>query len=192
MSGGWHGRFSVNYRLAEDAGRLHDDLATLRQLHAARWTEGDSEAFSGARRDFHEEFAAYAQRKGWLRLWFLELDGRPVAAWHGFRYGGADWFYQAGRNPRYDDLSVGFALMAHTVREAARDGMHTYHLLRGDDAYKARFADADRVSRPSASAAAPAAAQRARAQRRQTHCRAAAAGSSRAWSSACIASAEGG
>lgn len=133
----------LRYRLADDPERLGDDLAALAALHAARWRDGGSDALSGAQRAFHDDFARLALDRGWLRLWLLELDGRPAAAWYGFRFGGADWFYQSGRDPAHDRLAVGFVLMAHTVREAAQDGMRDYHLLRGDDPYKARFASED-------------------------------------------------
>ena len=33
--------------------------------------------------------------------------------------------------------------MAHALREATHDGMRRFHLLRGDEPYKARFADED-------------------------------------------------
>jgi CelD/BcsL family acetyltransferase involved in cellulose biosynthesis len=133
----------LRYRLTDDPARLSRDVATLVRLHEARWGSAGSGAFRARRRAFHEEFAGLALRRGWLRLWFLELDDRPVAAWYGFRYGGAEWFYQGGRDPAYDRLSVGFVLMAHTIREAADAGLARYHLLRGDEPYKARFASAD-------------------------------------------------
>ena len=135
--------YSVRFRLADDPDRLAADFSTLVALHTARWGPSVSDAFAGARYAFHQEFAARALRAGWLRLWLLELDGRPVAAWHGFRYGGADWFYQSGRDPRCNALAVGFVLMAHALREAVRDGMGRFHLLRGAESYKARFADDD-------------------------------------------------
>ena len=50
---------------------------------------------------FHREFAAQALRRGWLRLWFLEIDGKPVAALYGFRFAGAESAYQAGRDPAF-------------------------------------------------------------------------------------------
>ena len=133
----------LRYRLAGDPARLAGDVATLVRLHEARWGPAGSGAFNARRRAFHEDFAALALRRGWLRLWFLELDDRPAAAWYGFRYGGAEWFYQGGRDPTYDRLSVGFVLMVHTVRESANAGLARYHLLRGDEPYKARFASAD-------------------------------------------------
>jgi CelD/BcsL family acetyltransferase involved in cellulose biosynthesis len=135
--------FELRFRLSDDVERLRDDFATLVRLHELRWSGGGSEAFPEKVRAFHEDFAVLALERGWLRLWLLELDGEPVAAWYGFRFAGADWFYQSGRDPAYEDLNVGFVLMAHTVRDAAEARMSEYHLLRGDEPYKARFASED-------------------------------------------------
>jgi CelD/BcsL family acetyltransferase involved in cellulose biosynthesis/dTDP-4-amino-4,6-dideoxygalactose transaminase len=135
-------RFDLQYRLSEDPRRLPEDLATLFALHADRWG-GESTAFDGRRQAFHRDVAAEFLRRGWLRLWFLELDGQPVAAWYGFRYAGADWYYQGGRDRRFEAESVGFVLMAHTVRTAIEEGMQSYMLLRGAERYKSRFANRD-------------------------------------------------
>lgn len=129
------------YRLVTDPGRLNSDLEVLFALHAARWGPRASAAFAASRRSFHREFAALALDQGWLRLWFLDLDERPVAAWYGLRFGGVEWFYQAGRDPTFDRLSVGFVLLLHTMREAAQDGMRGYRFLSGDEPYKHRLAD---------------------------------------------------
>ena len=74
---------AVRYRLADSRDRLQDDLDVLFALHSRRW--GDrSPALGPARRAFHGDFAARALDRGWLRLWFLEVDDSPVAAWYGF------------------------------------------------------------------------------------------------------------
>lgn len=132
----------LSYRLCEDAESLERDMATLFDLHEARWGAG-SQAFDAGRRAFHLEFAAHALRRGWLRLWTMDLDGRPVAAWYGFRFAGAEWFYQSGRDPALERQAVGFVLMSHTVRAAIEDGVREYKLLLGDEGYKGRFASAD-------------------------------------------------
>ena len=81
--------------------------------------------------------------RGWLRLWLLELDDRPVAAWYGFRFAGREFYYQAGRDPEFANLSIGSVLLAHTIRAALNDGVREYRLLRGDESYKYRFASMD-------------------------------------------------
>jgi CelD/BcsL family acetyltransferase involved in cellulose biosynthesis len=131
----------VSYRLANDPERLPRDLDTLFCLHRQRWADAAT-AFLLAE-PFHREFATQAFHRGWLRLWFLEIDGKPVAALHGFRFAGAESAYQAGRDPGLGQQPVGFVLLAHAVREALTDGMCEYRLLRGGAAYKERFATSD-------------------------------------------------
>jgi dTDP-4-amino-4,6-dideoxygalactose transaminase/CelD/BcsL family acetyltransferase involved in cellulose biosynthesis len=133
----------IEFRLADDPGRLGDDLDTLFRLHGERWGEDATAGLTAERRAFHREFAAAALARGWLRLWLLEVDGRAVAAWYGFRFGGDEWYYQAGRDPAWDRWSVGSVLFAHTVRAAAGDGVRAYRLLRGSEAYKRRWATGD-------------------------------------------------
>jgi CelD/BcsL family acetyltransferase involved in cellulose biosynthesis len=130
---------AVRYRLADSPERLRDDLDVLFALHAMRWG-AHSPGLGPARRAFHGDFASRALERGWLRLWFLEVDGSAVAAWYGFRFGGAEWAYQGGRDPAWDRASVGSLLLAHTLREAFQDGQREYKMLRGSEAYKQRFA----------------------------------------------------
>jgi CelD/BcsL family acetyltransferase involved in cellulose biosynthesis len=133
----------LTYRLAEDRNTLQDDLSILFALHSARWGAASS-AFTGEREAFHREFATTAFDRGWLRLWFLELGGQPVASWYGFRLSGVESFYQAGWDPAWARGSVGFVLLGHSIRAALEDGQREYRFLRGDDAYKYRYASQDR------------------------------------------------
>jgi CelD/BcsL family acetyltransferase involved in cellulose biosynthesis len=133
----------LRYRLAEDPTRLNDDLTTLFELHAARWGEDGSTAFTPQRQAFHREFARLALERGWLRFWLAEVDGAPVAALYGFRFADSELYYQSGRDPAWDPYAVGFVLLAHSVRAALEDGASEYRLLRGGEDYKQRFADHD-------------------------------------------------
>ncbi|MEA2423549.1 MAG: hypothetical protein QOF55_2648, partial [Thermoleophilaceae bacterium] len=132
----------VDVRLS-DGDRLDADLDALFRLHEARWSEGESEALTGARERFHRDFARRALERGWLRLWVLEADGAPRAAWYGFRFAAMEWYYQSGRDPEWERQSVGFVLMSHTIKQAFDDGMLEYRLLRGGEEYKSRFSSDD-------------------------------------------------
>jgi len=132
--------YDTRFRFSDGSSRLEDDLALLGALHRARW--GTRSAYTQWEQ-FHRDFAATAADCGWLRMWFLELDGRPAAAWYGFRFAGVESYYQAGRDPAKADDSVGFTLLAHTIREAANDGIREYRLLRGAEPFKLRFAHRD-------------------------------------------------
>jgi CelD/BcsL family acetyltransferase involved in cellulose biosynthesis len=129
---------SVRFRLTDDSELLERDLDTLFRLHRAVRRRSDF-----GPEPFHRDFAAFALERGWLRLWILELDDRPAAAWYGFRFGGVETYYQAGREPSLDRLSVGFVLLAHTIRAALDDGVVEYRFGRGEEIYKYRFATED-------------------------------------------------
>jgi CelD/BcsL family acetyltransferase involved in cellulose biosynthesis len=130
----------LGYRLCASPDRLAGDLDTLFALHRRRWPDGS--AFTRLE-PFHRDFAEAAFARGWLRLWFLELDGIEVAAWYGLRFEGIEWYYQAGRDPAWDRFAVGFVLLTHTVREAIADGVREYRLGRGGEEYKSRFGGDD-------------------------------------------------
>lgn len=132
----------LRYRLSDEQ-HLDQDVRLLFSLHAARWQREASGALAGRRQDFHLDFSRLALDRGWLRLWVMELDQRPVAIWYGFRYAGVEWYSQAGRDPDFAAGSVGFVLLAHTIRAAMQDGASAYWFLRGGEAYKARFAEED-------------------------------------------------
>jgi CelD/BcsL family acetyltransferase involved in cellulose biosynthesis len=129
----------LHFRLSDDPDRLNEDLDVLFGLHGERWGEHGSGALGERRAAFHREFAPVALERGWLRLWLLELDGRPAAAWYGLRFAGRDLYYQAGRDPAFERHAVGFVLLVHSVREAMNDGMSEYDFLRGAERYKDRF-----------------------------------------------------
>jgi CelD/BcsL family acetyltransferase involved in cellulose biosynthesis len=130
----------LRYRLAVDPERFGRDFDRLVALHRARWPEGSS--FTDAE-SFHREFAAAAFARGWCRLWLLEVDGEARAAWYGFRFANVESYYQAGRDPRWDRYSLGFLALAHSIREAAADGVREYRFLRGGEDFKYRFASHD-------------------------------------------------
>jgi CelD/BcsL family acetyltransferase involved in cellulose biosynthesis len=135
----------VRFRRTQAAPELAGDLETFFRLHDARWEDrGGSSSASERTRKFHGDFTAAALERGWLRLWLMEVDGDPVAAWYGWRLGERYSYYLAGFEPRWSDASVGLLLLAHTVQEAIDESASEYDLLLGEEAYKQRFATGTR------------------------------------------------
>ena len=135
----------ARYRLTQRWEELDRDLDTLFALHRLRWGR---EVTNFSRTEaFHRAFARTAFDRGWLRLWLLEIDGTPRAAWYGFRYRGVESFYQGGRDPSpvWDRYSLGLLLLAQSMRAAFEDRLDEYRLLRGGEAYKARFTSSARA-----------------------------------------------
>jgi CelD/BcsL family acetyltransferase involved in cellulose biosynthesis len=144
-SGKLERRLARKHRLTvreTDAERLDADLDLLFRLHSLRWSAAESE-FAGRHRAFHRAFATRAFELGWLRLRFLELDGRPAAVSYLLRFGRVDADYQTGRDPEFERDSVGFVLLNRAVRSAVEAGQREYRFLRGGEEYKYRLATHD-------------------------------------------------
>jgi CelD/BcsL family acetyltransferase involved in cellulose biosynthesis len=136
------GERGLSFRDLTDASELEGTLDVLFDLHRARWGEHASRWFAG-REAFQRDFARVAFERGWLRLSLLELEGRPVAAYHGFRFGESEWSYQFGRDTAEESSSVGLVMAAYAVRRSIEDGAAAFRLGPGDQPYKRRFATAD-------------------------------------------------
>lgn len=133
-------------RVAEPAA-LAESFQALRTLHAARWRgRGKSEAFTRpALVRFHEDFAATALARGWLRLFLLRLDGRPTAAILGYAYGGVFSFYQSGFDPAHEKESVGLVALGLCIRALFAEGEAEFDFGHGEESYKKLWA---RETRP--------------------------------------------
>lgn len=132
----------VSLRRTGDAAELAGDMETLFELHDRRWAgRGGSSMASPRARAFHADFAAAALERGWLRLWVMEWDSEPVAAWYGWRLGERYSYYNGGFDPGRSKLSPGMLLLARVIESAFEEGAGEFDFLLGDEAYKARFAD---------------------------------------------------
>jgi CelD/BcsL family acetyltransferase involved in cellulose biosynthesis len=148
---------SMRIRRTESADQLPADMAAFFRLHDARFgTRGGSTLSSERAQQFHLDFAAAALRRGWLRLWFLELDGSAIAAWYGWSLGRRYSYYNSGLDPDHSPLRPGFVLLAAVIESAFSEGASEFDMLLGDETYKYRFAEGERtVSDVSIARAAP-------------------------------------
>ena len=126
---------------------LADGWRHLVELHERRWATGGGGTFSDPRVErLHRTFAAELSRQGQLWLTTLDLDGTPAAAWYGFADRDTVYFYQSGRDPRWEEKSVGVALMVKMIRRAIERGYRRFDFLRGDEAYKREWTAAESVT----------------------------------------------
>jgi CelD/BcsL family acetyltransferase involved in cellulose biosynthesis len=141
-------------RRAEAAGELlltdsSDPLADLEafiNLHQKRWgadglfpdTEGGAQSRTFFRRMF-ELFGA----DGPLRLAFLTVDGRRIAAGVSFETDEAVLYYNAGVDPEARELSPGVVMVERYVRRALEHGVRRLDFLRGNEPYKYEWGAVD-------------------------------------------------
>jgi CelD/BcsL family acetyltransferase involved in cellulose biosynthesis len=139
---------TVRLRRTHRAEELGADLSVFFDLHhRRRRTKGGSTLSRPGARGALLDFAAAALKVGWLRLWFLDVDEQPVAAWYGWRIGRHYAHYQSGFDPAWSRAGAGIVLLGLTIRDAIEEGAAEYDMLAGGEAYKLRLATGRREAR---------------------------------------------
>ena len=118
-----------------------DDFFTLMR----RSDHHKDEFLTPSRERFFRAMALEMARWGYLRLFFLEVEGRRVAAALCFDYRGQRLLYNSGFDPGYSHLSVGLLLKALCIRDAIEQGLAYFDFLRGDEPYKYDLGGVDRA-----------------------------------------------
>jgi CelD/BcsL family acetyltransferase involved in cellulose biosynthesis len=135
-------QFDLRFEQARSEGERREALAILVELHHLRWRDrGGSDGFhTPVLLAFHEEVSRLALERGWLRLFVMSLNGKPVASLYGFRYQHVFYYYQSGFDPVYSKYSVGLLAMALAIKSAIEERAEEYDLLHGDEQYKFHWA----------------------------------------------------
>ena len=122
----------VNFYASQSIARDMEDF-----LRLFRISRPDKDRFMTPQREtFFRQLADETGRRGWLRLYFMELDSKRVATAFCFDYNNTMYLYNSGFEPAYSDLSVGLLCKALTIREAIAQGKKVYDFLRGAEDYK--------------------------------------------------------
>jgi CelD/BcsL family acetyltransferase involved in cellulose biosynthesis len=115
------------------------DLPAFIDLHQKRWgAEGlfpDTEGGAQSRVFFRRLFELLGA-DGPLRLAFLTVGGRRIAACVSFETDDAVLYYNAGVDPDARELSPGVVMVERLVRRALERGARRLDFLRGDEPYK--------------------------------------------------------
>jgi CelD/BcsL family acetyltransferase involved in cellulose biosynthesis len=92
-------------------------------------------------REFFTELTQRASARGWLAVWILRLDGRPIAMEYHIVAGGVAHALRADFDLAFEELSPGSALN-HAIAQAlfARGDLHEYDMGPGLNPYKLRWA----------------------------------------------------
>ncbi len=135
-------QFTVEFDEVRTETERREAIELVIHLHHMRWNErGGSDAFHTPELlSFHREMSRVALERGWLRLYVLRLDRRPVAALYGFLYRRTFYFYQSGFDPSFSKHSVGLVTMGLAIQNAIKEGALEYDLLHGDEDYKKHWA----------------------------------------------------
>jgi CelD/BcsL family acetyltransferase involved in cellulose biosynthesis len=125
---------------AATVAELERGWPILVDLHQRRWQAlGQAGCFASPRyAAFHRAAAPRLLACGALRLQWLELDGRPIAAEYQLQSGQVLYGYQSGLDPTLLDQQPGNLSKVATFRAAIDEGFKTIDYLRGSEEYKRR------------------------------------------------------
>lgn len=119
----------------ERAWKILVDLHQRRRQSLGEPGSFASESFRG----FHHEACYWLLASGQLRLYWLELDGEPIAAEYQLAGQGVTYCYQAGVDPTRMSEDPGQLITMATIQRAIAEGQHALDFLRGDEPYKAHW-----------------------------------------------------
>ena len=123
----------------DDAARPLDEIDAFVELHQKKWgANGLFPATPGGDQSrvlFRRLFELHGD-DGPLRLSFLSVGGRRIAAGIHFETPDADLFYNMGVDPDARDLSPGVLLIYELIARGVARGAHRFDFLRGDEPYK--------------------------------------------------------
>ncbi|HCG99424.1 MAG TPA: hypothetical protein DE036_06440 [Actinobacteria bacterium] len=124
-----------------DCESVTEDMRLFFKLHQKRFLNKKKPgAYLNPKfRRFHSELAKDLCASGWLRLYILEVDSKPIAALYGFTFGGSFYYYLGGFEPDWGRLSVSTVLIAQSIEDAIGQGLARYDFLRGDEPYKQKW-----------------------------------------------------
>lgn len=125
----------VTSYVLDDADDLETGLADFLRLHVE--SREDKRAFMTPQMTrFFTTVVRWLHQEGYLRLYFLEINGERVSAVLCFDYQGQYLLYNSGYDLAYRSLSVGLLLKAFCLRDAIALGRRSFDFLRGREPYK--------------------------------------------------------
>lgn len=128
----------VNYRRVDDPTLVNGEMETFLKLF--KMNRPDKAAFMSAKMNaFFKDLASRLAAWGLLKLFFLELDEKPIATVMCFDYHATRYLYNNGYDSSYATLSAGVLSKVLSIKEGLRSGIKTYDFLKGSETYKRRL-----------------------------------------------------
>ncbi|HXS76028.1 MAG TPA: GNAT family N-acetyltransferase [Terracidiphilus sp.] len=125
-----------------DESNWEELFEELRRLHTLRWqTRGEDGILMDERVvRWHREAIPLLLKSGLVRLMGLKMNRQTIAVLYSLidsvPAGGTQYFYITAYSPEYADLRPGTLLIAYAVEQAAKEGVATIDMLRGEERYK--------------------------------------------------------
>lgn len=124
-------RGKLSIECSDGRDRLDPLLEEGFRVEASGWKGAGETAILSrpATSNLYIQVARWAAARGWLRLWFLRLDGRPLAFAYCLEQGGALYELKVGFEAAAARLGPGVVLTAARIEHAFCSGLDSYEFL---------------------------------------------------------------
>jgi len=132
-------RPEVRFRFCETHHQVQRMLPVLYDLHTRRWAQDSMPGVFGwnQKREFYSALSTLLLEKDWLRLSWVEWNGRVLACQYGFAYQNTYFHLQEGFEPASEHVNIGLGLRAWSIRRFLEEGIREYDFLGGFGRHKA-------------------------------------------------------
>lgn len=119
----------------EEAMKIFFELHQKRQIAKGNWGVFSDDA----KRSFHIDVANAFAEKGWLGLFFLKFNDKPVSAVYSYEYKQKLYAYLCGFDPEYARYRPGHLAFKNLIKYGIEKNLNELDFLRGDEEYKSRW-----------------------------------------------------
>ena len=137
---------NVEFLAWENPDEIDSAMEKMFELHEKRWMAVDHEGnlTRSDVREFHKKIAGTFLNSDMLRLYFLRVQEKDVAALYFFKYNNKLFYYQGGWDSELFRDHVGSVLTNLVIEDAIEKGYSEYDFLRGTEDYKTRLTNKKR------------------------------------------------
>jgi len=121
--------------LSPTAGEAQNLLEEIIEIENSGWKQKNrtSMAENSELKRFFIHYANAMALKGALRMCFLRINGKAVAAQIAVEYADSFWVLKVGYNVKFASCSPGILLMHHTIRCAFEKNLKTFEFMGSDE-----------------------------------------------------------
>ena len=133
--------YKVEFLKYDEIGAVEEGMKIFFDLHQKRQVaKGNCGVFSSDdQKSFHEDLANAFAKKGWLDLFFLTFNDKPVSAIYSYEYNGKLYTYLCGFDPEYAKYRPGHLAFKNLIKYGIDKKLKEVDFLRGDEEYKSRW-----------------------------------------------------
>ncbi len=133
--------YRVEFVKYAEIGNVKEAMKIFFDLHQKRqMAKGNCGIFSDSvQRNFHTDVAKAFAEKGWLGLFFLTFNDKPVSTVYSYEYNGKLYAYLCGFDPEYDRYRTGHLAFKNLIKYGIGKKLRELDFLRGNEEYKSRW-----------------------------------------------------